>query len=263
MNEEKNLQFTKIPEQKKNKANDTFQLLAKWCDFRNIIGFISFIREQLIQNLDGAKNQGKFDQIFNYILDGFSKNPSMKHEHLIPISYSLIRDSLQLIAQTKVKERLLDTTIKDEIETKDKKVFNLAKKYEILETTAQNKSIFKHIQDDKKRSDVRIGYTLSTFGLKMCIIGIKSNIFAPEKIENDEYSYDQGKMVVFEVLMIIIKNFPENIIQFFGEILIAKAYYNKTQIENIVELINFFGQQLNEKKELKQYFCYRRIQKIC
>jgi len=48
LQEEKELGFTKIPEQKKNKANSTFMLLAKNLEFRNVINFLSFIRQELI-----------------------------------------------------------------------------------------------------------------------------------------------------------------------------------------------------------------------
>jgi len=55
--------------------------------------------------------------MFNFVLDGFSKNLSVKHAELVTVSYSLIKDALELIEASKVKERMHDTTI---AETPDK-----------------------------------------------------------------------------------------------------------------------------------------------
>lgn len=66
-----------------------------------------------MDNLDGSKNLGKFDELFNFILEGFVKNESVQHSELVIVSYSLIKDALELIENSKKKERLNDTTIVD------------------------------------------------------------------------------------------------------------------------------------------------------
>ncbi|KAL4488796.1 hypothetical protein ABPG72_016449 [Tetrahymena utriculariae] len=198
--EEKDLQMTKIPEQKKNKANATFQLFAKNLDFRNVINFLAFIRQQLVENLDGSKNLGKFEELFNFILEGFAKNESVQHTELVTVSYSLIKDALELIESTKKKERLNDTTIAEQVIDKKQLVkHNLAKTYEILEVTAQNKSIFQSIQDSKKKNKFKIGCCMCNFGLKLCLMGIKKSIFAPEQIAN-QIQFEQLIKVIVECL---------------------------------------------------------------
>lgn len=100
------------------------------------------------------------------------------------MSYSLIKDALEMIEAGKKKERLHDTTIAETSTKQKTKVHNLAKTYEINEVTAQNKSFFQFIQDSKKKNMFKIGCCLSNFGLKMCLMGIKKSVFAPEHILN-------------------------------------------------------------------------------
>lgn len=42
------------------------------------------------------------------------KNESVQHSELVTVSYSLIKDALELIDSSKKKERINDTTIADE-----------------------------------------------------------------------------------------------------------------------------------------------------
>lgn len=58
-------------------------------------------------------------------------------------------------------------------------------------------------------------------------------------IKNTEYSYEQGRIVVYDLLKIIIKSFPDKVLAFFGEILFVSLLVNLIKEENaeIVELI--------------------------
>lgn len=85
-----------------------------------MIGFLSFIRQLLLENLDGSKNLGKFEELFNFVLEGFVKNESVQHAELVTVSYSLIKDALELIENSRKKERMHDSTIADESEQKKK-----------------------------------------------------------------------------------------------------------------------------------------------
>lgn len=55
------------------------------------------------------------------------------------------------------------------------------------------------IQDSKKKNKFKIGCSLSNFGLKLCLMGIKKSIFAPEHILN-EVQFEQLIKVVVDCL---------------------------------------------------------------
>lgn len=59
--------------------------------------------------------------------------------------------------------------------------------------------MFQLIQDSKKKNQFKIGCCMSNFGLKMCLMGIKKSIFAPEQILN-EVQFEQLIKVIVECL---------------------------------------------------------------
>jgi hypothetical protein len=89
---------TRIPEMKKNKAYESFHLICKVLNFENsIIEFIKFIEDSLKENLDSEKNASRFEELFHHVLEGFGKNNSVTANSLILISYSLVKDALEII----------------------------------------------------------------------------------------------------------------------------------------------------------------------
>lgn len=51
-------------------------------------------------------------------------------------------------------------------------------------------------------------------------------------VKNTEYSYEQGRLVVYEILKIIIRSFPDKVLAFFGEIIFVSLLVNRIKEEN-------------------------------
>lgn len=51
-------------------------------------------------------------------------------------------------------------------------------------------------------------------------------------IKNTEYSYDQGRIIVYDILKNIIKNFPDKVLTFFGEIIFVSLLVNLIKEEH-------------------------------
>lgn len=61
-----------------NKAFECIHIISKNIEFdHSILNFLSFIKDELKENLDNSKNIHKFEELFRNILEGFNKNPSV------------------------------------------------------------------------------------------------------------------------------------------------------------------------------------------
>lgn len=109
-------------------------ILAKSINFdSSIIQFLGFLKKEIVENMDCSKNVYRFQQLFHNIIEGFNKNKSIRRDPLLIISYALIRDSQEVIENSKKIDYLHETTvISDKVSTKK---YNFEQNFTILEET--------------------------------------------------------------------------------------------------------------------------------
>ncbi len=121
--EDKKKNFTEI---KKNKAVETYSLLAQTMEFKNsFMPLIGYLQDQM-QGDHQTKSYLKIEEVLRHILEGLQKNTSIEIEDLILYCYTLIEDAFSNI---KIKEDLIEL---NENMTKDKNRQNKITKYEVL-----------------------------------------------------------------------------------------------------------------------------------
>ena len=109
-------------------------ILAKYINFDgSIITFLGFLKKEIVENMDCSKNVYRFQQLFHNIIEGFNKNKSIRRDPLLIISYGLIRDSQEVIENSRKINYLHETTVLSK-ETSAKK-YNFEQNFTILEET--------------------------------------------------------------------------------------------------------------------------------